>query len=476
MNKLKIFLTLLLFPICFTIIGQNPNLQDSVIIEKLRLANRLLLGNGHQQAFQLYLECADAGNAAAMNAVGIMKQRGWGTEVDEAGSIEWFEQAAATGYEKAYYNLFHIFAKALGVEQNFENAVDYLDTLYNSQHRAVALMYLGYYYYKGFGVEQNYQTAVNFFLQSAEFNNPDAFYFLGLCYRNGYGVPMDEETALYYLNLAAELGHYYSFEELEEESSEIIIEPKHISMNGENGNHEHEKLQIPKQYRQIEKQKLDDTILGEYVGTIVTYDYSGKNIVSKSDLKIMFEETRNGKIYGKWLENDTLFTNFEAILTDSTLQFIDTEYIRNERYSKYYARKWKFDNAILEKTETDSVSYLVGNIRQYDIIRKEPSKPLYVSLQKSKIAEKVIEQEKEFLIAYPNPFDGEINILFSLEKEQNVTISVYDVNGNLYDRQILGFLHAGQHNYQLALSAPQGQYLLVVETDNKKITNLIIKK
>ena len=473
-NINKVFLLLLLLPISLDLTSQDPNSEDSVIFEKLKLANKLILANGHQQAFQLYLECADAGNAAAMNAIGIMKQRGWGTEQDEAGSIEWFQMAAYAGYTKAYYNLFHAYAKALGVEQNFENATNYLDTLHNTQLKAVALFYLGYYYYKGFGVMQNYETAVNFFLQSAEFENPDAFYFLGLCYRNGYGVLQNEETAIYYLTCATEFGHFYAFEELEEESSEIIIVPKNITMNGASG--EHKIMQIPQQFRKIEKQALNDALWGEYDGQIVMYDYSGKNIVSKSNLKILFEEMQNDKIFGKWIENDTIFTDFEAILTDSTLQFIDTEYTRQERYSKHYAKKWKLDNAILEKTETDSVSYLVGNIRQYDITRKEPGKPLYISLQMRKYHEYPTISEKEYIIAYPNPFNSEISILFSLENEQNVIISVYSVNGQLFDQQNLGVLNAGNHNYLLTLNATQGQYLLVLQTDNKNFTNLIIKK
>jgi hypothetical protein len=473
MKNFKFFLLLLFLPVSLGLLSQDTT-QDPVLIAKLRLANKLILANGHEQAFQLYLECAEAGNAAAMNAIGVLKQRGWGTEQDEICSIEWFESAASAGYAKAYYNLFHIYAKALGVEQNFENAVNYLDTLNNTKLRSVAMMYLGYYYYKGFGVAQNYETAVDLFLQSAEFDNPDAFYFLGLCYRNGYGVQQNEEQALYYLNRAAELGHYYSFEELEEESSEIIIEPKNISLNGTNCN-KTEFLHISAIYRQIENQNLKDDVLGEYTGSIVMYDYSGKNIVKKSSLKILFEESQESKIFGRWIENDTLITDFAAIITDGALQFIDTEYIRKDRYSGKFAKRWQFNNAVLEMSETDSVSYLLGNIRQYDMKLKEPGKPLYISLQKSKF-EQSTDLHKELIIAYPNPFADDINILFSLEKEQNVTISVYGVNGILFDSQNLGVLQAGQHNFLLSLNAPKGQYLLVVQKDNKKLSSLIIKK
>jgi len=476
MKYLKIFFILLLasFGVVF---AQGTDSQDSIMIEKLRFANELIMENEYEDAFQLYLECSSEGNALAMNAIGILKQRGWGTELDETGSIQWFEQAALAGYAKAYYNLFLIYAKALGVEQNFENAINYLDSLRNTEHFPIALMLLGYYHYKGFGVEQNYETAVDFFLQSAEFYNPDAFYFLGLCYRNGYGVIANESEAQYYLIRAANLGHYFSIEELDEESTEIIIEPKHIEMNGENQNGNTENLKIPSVYKYVEKQSLNlnEDILGEYVGVIVMYDYSGKSIIRKSNLKILFEETQDDKIIGKWVENDTLFTDFEAVLEENSLKFIDTEYIHTDRYSRHYAKKWKFNNAILEKTETDSISYLTGNIRQYDVKQKEPGKPLYVSLQKNKFSQSTIQTE-EFFITYPNPFDGEINILFYLENEQNVKFSVYGINGKLYDSQNLGLLKAGTHNYLLALAAPKGQYMLVLQTDKKKKSNLITKK
>ncbi|MDR2510947.1 MAG: T9SS type A sorting domain-containing protein [Bacteroidales bacterium] len=501
MKKLKFILTLILLSAVWATSAQDTISQDSVIIAKLKLAHKLILTNGHQQAYQIFSECAAEGNAYAMNAIGILKQRGWGTEQDEEGSITWFEQAALAGYTKAYYNLFNIYAKALGVKQNFTNAVNYLDTMQNTEHRTKALMWLGYYHYKGFGVEQNYEKAVMYFLEAAEEDNADALYFLGLCYRNGYGVEQNEAEAQYYLSRAAELGHYYSFEELQEETSEVIPQPKRILMGSKNRSGENEKFQIPHEYHKMARQNLNDNIVGEYVGTIVMYDYSGKHIIKTSDLKILFGNTQNGKIYGRWIENDTLLTDFEAILTDSTLQFLNTEYRHTERYSKSFSKKWKFNNAVLEKTDINNVSYLVGNIQQYDMKLKEPRKPLYISLQKSKFTEKreketdIVEfadkieeekgvstfvdkakEEKDFMVAYPNPFDSEIHILFSMEEAQNVILSVYGANGTLFDQQNLGILPEGKQNYLLTLFAPKGPYLLVLQKGNRKFSNLIIKK
>ena len=501
---LKLFLIFLLFPFCVSVSAQDSISQDPIIQEKLQLANKLILANGHERALQLYTECAAAGNAYAMNAIGVMKQRGWGTEIDEAGSVQWFEQAANVGYANAYYNLFNIYSKALGAEQDFVNAVNYLDALQNTAYRTTALMRLGYYYYKGFGVEQNYETAVNYFLQAAEDNHADALYFLGLCYRNGYGVAQNEAEAQYYLSRAAELGHYYSPDELQEETPEVIPQSQRIELRGYNGNRETEESRIPREYRRVARQNFKEITRGEYTGTIVMYDYSGKNMVRTSALKIVFDDTHNGKIFGRWIENDTIFATFEAILTDSALQFIDTEYRHTERYSRNVSKRWKFNNAVLEKTDTDSVSYLTGNIQQYDMKLKEPGKPLYISLQKRNFTDNTGENEgeetpaveavkslaaepaeattpsekesKDFFIAYPNPFDSEINLLFSLENEQNVTLTVYGINGKLIDRQNLGVLPEGTHNYLLAFSAQPGQYLLVLQRGDRKISNLIIKK
>jgi len=80
MKSFKFFITLFALFFCLAISAQETTSKDSVIIEKLRFANELILENEYVLAFQLYSECAEAGNAKAMNAIGILKQRGWGSK------------------------------------------------------------------------------------------------------------------------------------------------------------------------------------------------------------------------------------------------------------------------------------------------------------------------------------------------------------------------------------------------------------
>ena len=98
---MKKYYILLFFIAVFRTIPIYAALPDSVINQKIKLADIALHKNEHTRAFSLYMECANEGDAKAINAVGVLKQHGWGTEKDERGSIEWFEKAYSLGYEKA---------------------------------------------------------------------------------------------------------------------------------------------------------------------------------------------------------------------------------------------------------------------------------------------------------------------------------------------------------------------------------------
>jgi len=107
---------------------------------------------------------------------------------------------------------------------------------------------------------------------------------------------------------------------------------------------------------------------------------------------------------------------------------------------------------------------------------KEPAKPIYISVQKSKGKDDSNIKGGDFPVLYPNPFKDEINVLFSMETKQNVTFLVYGMDGKLFDMQNLGVLDAGRHNCRIMLYLPKGEYLFVLKKGGTKISNIIIKK
>ena len=62
-------------------------------------------------------------------------------------------------------------------------------------------------YAKGLGVEQNYKVALDLFLRAANQYDPEALYNLGLMYKNGTGVRMNYGEALRWFRMAAAQGY-----------------------------------------------------------------------------------------------------------------------------------------------------------------------------------------------------------------------------------------------------------------------------
>jgi len=449
------------------------NLPDSVVNQQVRLADIAFHKNEHTKAFSLYSECANEGNAKAINAVGVLKQHGWGTEKDEKGSIEWFEKAYSLGYEKAGYNLVQVYICGLGTDVCFEKALPYLRSMAN-QGNVWANAKLGYFYYKGLAVEQSYENAIKYFLIGAEGNDRNALYFLGLCYLNGYGVERDNVKAQYYLQKSENFGNTYSKKQLAEEAPENTVKPQKVRMQNTSDN------EIPSAYRKIRNQKIDGKMNGEYTGKLITYDYSGKNILREVNLQLNIENISGNIVKGKWIEADSIKADFTAIKTDSSLQFIQTKYARTDYYNRKQAVTWLFDKAILEKTETSEACYLTGNIRLVSERTKETEKPMYISVQKTVVKEKSIDKNenniKSRFVAYPNPVENALNISFDLNKPEAVKICLLQTTGAVYMVKDLGTLTTGKHTYTIDMNTPSGQYILVLQKPSGNNTTLINRK
>ena len=470
---MKKYYILLFFIAVFRTIPIYAALPDSVINQKIKLADIALHKNEHTRAFSLYMECANEGDAKAINAVGVLKQHGWGTEKDERGSIEWFEKAYSLGYEKAGYNLVQVYICGLGTEVDFKKALSYLEPMAN-QGNVWANAKLGYFYYKGLGVEQSYENAIKYFLIGADGNDRNALYFLGLCYLNGYGVERDNVKAQYYLQKSENFGNTFSKKQLTEEAPENTVKPKRVKIQNTSTD------EIPPVFKKIKRQKIDGKMDGEYAGKLITYDYSGKNILREVNLQLKIENISGNIVKGKWIEADSIGADFTAIKTDSSLQFMQTKYARTDYYNRKQAVSWIFDEAILEKTETSETSYLTGNIRLVSERTHEPERPMYVSLQKTKEKEKSIEKNesniKSRFVAYPNPVEYALNISFELNKPEQVKICLLQATGAVYMVKDLGTLTAGKHIYTLDMDAPSGQYIFVLQKPSGNNTTLINRK
>jgi hypothetical protein len=79
------------------------------------------------------------------------------------------------------------------------------------------------------------------------------------------------------------------------------------------------------------------------------------------------------------------------------------------------------------------------------------------------------------LKVYPNPFDHDLYVNFYMEREDNVQLSLIDMNGVTL-QQHHRKLTAGVQNLRLYADVPPGTYVLKVQVGNKAMTTTLLKE
>ncbi len=153
-------------------------------------------------AFEAFTVYAEHGNPAAMNNLGIMYLKGWGTKSNPSKAIEWFERAGAAGCADGFVNAGLYYKR----QNEMDDARHYFNRSTDSYH-PTGYYLLGYMDYYGEGCTPDYEKAFKHFKDAASFGDIAAVYMLGECYRDGKGVEADEELSKLYFGKAK----HYSF-------------------------------------------------------------------------------------------------------------------------------------------------------------------------------------------------------------------------------------------------------------------------
>jgi len=77
--------------------------------------------------------------------------------------------------------------------------------------------------------------------------------------------------------------------------------------------------------------------------------------------------------------------------------------------------------------------------------------------------------------AFPNPFNSQVNISYSLNENTNVRIEVYDIMGQKITTVCNELQQAGEHNIPFSVNASHGVYILRLSTPTKIFQTRIIK-
>ena len=194
--------------------GRRVELFDEKFDEKTeQCASALLSANNslkmqkqscmEEEALSGIRELAEQGNAQAQFYLGNCYAQGIGVEEDWEEAVQWFTAAEKQGHAGAANNLAYAFDdEGLGTERN----QDYARELYQKAAEngsAVALNNLGYTY-SNWGNIVDEEHSFQLYEQSAEKGCAAAQHNLGVAYGLGYGIEKNNEKAAKWMELAAE--------------------------------------------------------------------------------------------------------------------------------------------------------------------------------------------------------------------------------------------------------------------------------
>lgn len=393
----------------------------------------------------------DSLKPTALNAIGIAYLNGLGVEKDSTMAIKFFEEAGKCGYTNAYYNLGLMMKNAPLGKQDLKNALNYFEK--GAELGALNCCYLaGYMYYKGLGCEQSYKRAVEYFKKDESAISLSCQYMLGLCYRNGFGVKRDEQKADEYLDKAAKGNYLYAIEEIlrdeAETQSSIILHDNDAKIEDS----------MPDVEPFIEQ---NTDLSGNYKGIIVTYDWSGKQIVKEENLDVTFNKI--GESYsGVWLQGADTLTINANIGTDGILRFSDTHHFMKDRYFEDEKIESMFQEASISLVGPS----LTGSLRLYSLTEREPQRPMYISLSKPLDDSAEEDPNKCYMAAYPVAGTDMVEIRFILPKDvKNSSIYLTDQNGLYTKRYNSGALSAGQQRFTISTKLNNGLYVVRMKAD-----------
>ncbi|MGE4398355.1 MAG: tetratricopeptide repeat protein [Campylobacterales bacterium] len=194
---------------CLFIIGCDSKISSSIGGADREALNRATLAYQQKNYIAAYNELKPLANKnipEALYNLGLLYDRGLGTDKNETEAFKLYLKAAEGGHSQAQFLLGFMYSRDDTItKKNLQESLRWYK-LSAEQGHILALYDLGVIYYYGKGVTQNFKEALHFFRQSAEKGSTDAQFNLGMMYAKGEGIAQDNAEAYKWFSLASSSG------------------------------------------------------------------------------------------------------------------------------------------------------------------------------------------------------------------------------------------------------------------------------
>lgn len=485
-----LFLFLLL--VVSTLDAQEPSAQEQLGQAKKMLEENSPFNDG-QAIVNLIEPLAAAGNAEAQNLLGVLYTKGVGVDKNEEFAFKLIEKAANNGYANAQYNLGRFYktgTKAKAID--FEKAIVWFKKAIANGHQRAAYS-LGYMYYKGLGVQQDYEKAIDWFSKSSD---PMAKHFLGLSYYQGYGVPENKDKALEIL-LKNDIPNSTTLVNYIRNNQKQVNDKKvKESLKTEVSSISANELATETVLDEVDATEIENEpleakdILGKWEGKWVQYDWSGNQVEHILPLK-MSVENKNGKLKMTYtIMKET--KSVDAFWHEDYLYFNEPLTLTLPRLYSSDPNELSLDYELLsiglKKHTLDDTTLLTGHVDSFITNWSEHGQPTRVLLlpegweqtdiEEEKLLQALAEQEEHFIKLYPVPFKEQLTINYQLDNEAEVEVQLMPMSGtNIITISPKSLKKVGGHIHTVGLDGtlPKGLYVVRLIAGNHTYTRLIIK-
>lgn len=227
---------------------------------------------------------------------------------------------------------------------------------------------------------------------------------------------------------------------------------------------------------------------------LLRYDWSGKYLIGTSKLQLEVG-VKDSLLSGIWQEEGVGALNIRAVLADSGLVFQNTAYHKKSHYNIGNKEELQFVRAQLDIASIEKSILLSGRLQYYLPDKMEPEKPVYISLvrmQKAEVNNEVasksgsepngIQMQRlslpgpQILKVYPNPFEDKLYVSLSLEKEQKVKFSLFDIQGKLFYTREATYGLGNQTAILLLPHLAAGSYVLQLRHGGKTESRILVRQ
>ncbi len=401
-----------------------------------------------KKGYRLIQKAAKQGNAAAACDLGVLYKYGNGCKLNLNKAKRWFRKAYNLGSDKGAYSL-------------------------------------GYMYYKGLGsIEQDYTEAARWFKSDYQM----AKYWLGVSYYFGYGVPQNSNKAKKLLKDSSlkvndKTGKITKTNSKKNKDSNVFS--SQTKVNTESNKIDETKITI----EEFTPEKLN----GKWIGTLNQLDWSGTKIEQSLPISIHFS-----------YNSQTATTNFTCIINgqevageainDGSSLYFEKFYLNLNHLSFSAEIPENLDYQILSSSFTIKSNqenyFLTASIDSYVNLWEEPGAPISLVLTKKgplaengkEITEETLQalaiQKDSFIKLYPNPFQSDLLIAYTLENKGYVSIKVSGIDGSQHYIVEQGkYQKSGDYTYHFDGSKlKNGIYAISIVVNGVKENKLIIKE